>query len=442
MFNAIKAILGNTRKSEIAQNAAWNVLGSMSVTLLSPIITIVVARLLSPNDYGAFGVAVAVVSFIQIGRDFGMTQAVIVSKKNDDFRNLQFTVQLIWGGILYLLLLIGAAPLAAFYHLAELGFVLPLLGITILLGAFIDPMQAANLKAQNYRFLFFRQITPAIMRWAVVIALAYNGAGIYALVASSLSGVVADAVFLFWRAEWKPRLHFDRHQFQEFLKLGKHQVFQEFCGFLVLKADALIVGKNLGIASLGVYQMGSNLANFLPNAVVPQIAQVVFTDLAKRKGDIAYLTRRYYYFVYLVGVSSLGFSVTLYLLAKPLVLFLLGQKWNDSVIVMQAFSLIVPLIPLSLLNSQISKIYNFNHIYSYFATGRGLITVGLLLIASFYSLHMVLLAWVISGLLGASINNWFFFRYQAMVRASGKFLFLYCACCLWVVLGLAGIMVS
>lgn len=442
MLEILRRYWATTRKSQIAQNAGWNVLGSLSVTLLTPVVAIIAARLLSPGDYGAFGVAVAVMAFLQIGRDFGLTQAVIVSEKNDDFRNLQFTVQIFWGGILLLLLITSAPLIAVFYHAPELAYVLPLLGVMLLLSAITDPMQAANLKAQNYRFLFFRQVVPAVVRSGVLIAMAYEGAGVYALVAAALTGAVTEAAFLFWRAAWKPKLHFDGHQFREFFRLGKHQMIQEFCGFLVLKADALIVGKNLGITTLGIYQMGNNLANILPNAATPQVAQVVFTDLAKRKGDAAYLARRYYQFVYLAGMAALAFSVALYFAAQPLVPLLLGEKWKDSAIVMQAFSLIIPLVPLSLLNAQISKIYGFNHAYSYFAVVRGGVTAGLVLVASFYSLHMVLLAWVVSGMLGASVNSLVFFRHQTMVRASGKFIALFGICCLWAALGLAGILLA
>ena len=271
MRDTIGRYWAKARNSEIVQNAGWSVGGSLFVALLGPVVSIVVARMLSPGDYGVLGIAVAVMALLQIGRDFGMTQAVIVSVQDSDFRNLQFTVQLVWGGVLFLLIMAGSPLLAAFYHSPELGYVLPLLGVTLLLNAITDPLQAANLKAQNYRFLFFRQIVPAVVRWAVVIVLAYKGMGVYALVASALSGAAADAAFLFWRAAWKPKLHFDWQQFREFFRLGKHQVFQEFCGFLVLKADALIVGKNLGIATLGIYQMGNSLANVLPNAAVPQL---------------------------------------------------------------------------------------------------------------------------------------------------------------------------
>lgn len=441
IWNTIRRYWAKARNSEIVQNAGWSVGGSLFVALLGPVISIVVARILSPGDYGVLGIAIAVMALLQIGRDFGMTQAVIVSVQDSDFRNLQFTVQLVWGGILFLLIIAGAPLLAGFYHSPELRYVLPLLGVTLLLNAITDPLQAANLKAQNYRFLFFRQIVPAVVRWAVVIVLAYKGMGVYALVASALSGAAADAAFLFWRATWKPKLHFDWHQFREFFRLGKHQVFQEFCGFLVLKADALIVGKNLGITTLGIYQMGNSLANVLPNAVTPQITQVVFTDLAKRKGDTAYLARRYFHFIYLVGVPSLVFSVALYFLAKPLLPLLLGEKWKDSAIVMQAFCLIIPLIPLSLLNVQVSKIYGFNHAYSYFAAVRSLVTTALVLAASFYSLHMVLLAWVVSSILGAATNSMVFFRHQTMVHATGKFITLFVICCLWAGLGLAGILV-
>ena len=135
------------------------------------------------------------------------------------------------------------------------------------------------------------------------------------------------------------------------------------------------------------------------------------------------------------------FSVALYFAAKPLLPLLLGEKWKDSAIVMQAFCLIIPLIPLSLLNVQISKIYGFNHAYSYFAAVRSVVTAALVLVASFYSLRMVLLAWVVSGILGATTNSMVFFRHQTMVRATGRFITLFVICCLWAGFGLAGILV-
>lgn len=438
-FSSFGRVWSRLGQNRLARNVGWNTLGSLSVTVLGPVFSIIAARLLAPADYGVFGIAMAVLAFLQVSRDLGLTQAVIVSERSDDFRNFQFTVQLAWSAVLFLVML-GLTPLLSyFYHSPDLAIVLPLLGVSLFLNSLIDPLLTANLKTQNYRFLSIRQILPTLVKGGVMVALAAMGAGVYALVAAVLVGALTDAVFLLWWSAWKPRLHFDWRQLREFMRLGKHLMFQEFCGFLVLKADALIVGKNLGMATLGFYQMGNNLANLLPNAVIPQVAQVVFTDLSRREGGGATVARHYYHFVYLVGTAALCFSIGLYWLAPYLVPLLLGQKWLDSVVVLQAFSLTIPFGPLVLLNIQISKIYGFNQAFSYLAAGRALLTIGLILAASFHSIGMVLVAWVASAMIGPTVNSLIFFRSQKFVNVTTKFVWLYGITCVWAILGLVGV---
>jgi len=431
MSNFFKSVLHfaqKARASMLVANMGWNVLGNLASRAIRPVFSILVARLLMPKEYGIFGIAMAMMALLNLCKDLGLTQAIIVNAENENSRSLQFTVQLFWGTILYLIVFAASRFLGNFFNMPELPSVLKLLGLGLFVAAFEDPLLTFYMKKMNYRLLFFRQLIPSVVFGVTALTLAYMGAGVYALVFGTLVSGITTAAFLIVSSRWKPKIYFVTKEFFRLFRLGKHIMFQRFCGFLVLQADSLIIGKNLGAADVGFYRMGTNLTQLVPNSIMPQIQQVVFTDLSRRKGDLRYLAKRYYQFVYILGLAALLFSIFLFLFTPLLVPLVLGAKWKCAVFVVQIMATQLPFIPLVLLNSDISKIYGFNHIYSYFSALRAIVTVIGVGIASLISLKITVYAWALIGALSPCANAFLFFKYQNMIHLTKWVFIVFCLC--------------
>ena len=435
---SLSRLYARAKESRFSRNVLWNVLGGVTSKITGPIFAILVARLIEPRDYGVFAIGVAVAAFFQIGKDLGLSQAIIVDDKNDEHLSLQFTVQLSWACLVYAVLYVLSPYVALAYGDApELVSVLRILGLGFFVAAVVDPYATHHLKQQNYRFLFIRQVVPTVVGGILMLVLAHQGHGVYALVAGTLSSAIAAALVMAWGAGVLPRLTVNWPLLRRLFRLGKHITLQEFAGYLVQQADSIIVGRNLGPAMAGLYKIGNTIALIIPNSISSQIQQVVFTDMAERRKDPDFMVRRYYQFVNLVGSGSLLFSVLLYLLAPTLVPMFLGEQWQGTISVIQVFVIVIPFVPLVLLNLNISKILGFNHIYSLFVVGRSLLTITVVVILSFHSLMAVVVGWVTVGMATSVVNALLFFRYQRIIPPSKGLVALFIAGMGWGVIAIA-----
>src|SRR5690606_15675703 len=123
-----------------ARNVGWNIAGNLGGKLLNPLFQIFIARLILPADYGAFAIAVAWLAFFEIGKDWGLTQAIVVRRGGAPEIALQFTIQFITALAFYALTLIVAPLAASLFSLPSLGIALPLVGLAAFIIAVADPL--------------------------------------------------------------------------------------------------------------------------------------------------------------------------------------------------------------------------------------------------------------------------------------------------------------
>jgi len=215
--------------------------------------------------------------------------------------------------------------------------------------------------------------------------------------------------------------------------LGKEIIIQRLAGFLVLQADALIIGKEFIPHSLGLYRMGQKLVNLLPTAFVYQIQQVVFTDLAQSPNNKEYVNRRYYQFVFITGLILVLYILCFYYLVPIVVPIILGPQWDALIPVSKVFSVSIVTAYICSLNNEVSKILGFARIYTYYTTVRSIITIIGILIAANYSLKHVIITWVGIGMISNVINEVIFYSYQKVVRLSPIKVFLYLSVWCWAI---------
>ncbi|MGN7614077.1 oligosaccharide flippase family protein, partial [Magnetococcales bacterium HHB-1] len=259
------------------KNILWNIAGGILGKALGPLLQILVARFLFPDDFGLFALALAVMSFLEMIKELGLTQSIIVCRERFDYISFQWSLQLILAVVLYPLLFFSAPFLAALFKQTPLETMLPLMGLVLFINALGDAITTHLLKAQQYKILAMRRVLMPITTGLVGLLLAYLGAGVYALVFGWLAGFLINTLFLYYHVEQKIHFYWDLTRLITLLKLGKHIVFQRIFGFLVNYADSFFVAK-LGAANLGLYRTGHQLTLLLPNIFTTQIKEVIFTD--------------------------------------------------------------------------------------------------------------------------------------------------------------------
>ena len=432
----LSTFLGRLSGSSFVHNVSWNILGSMGGKFLGPIFQVLIARLLLPEDFGVFAIAIAWIAAFEIIKDWGLTHAILVRRGGKTEIALQFTVQLL-SALCFYLITLALSPIAAgLFGLGDLTIVLPLVGLTAFISAVADPIVTDCMMAQRYRQLGLRQMAIPITSGLVGLLLAHFGYGVYSLVFGLLAGHTVGMLSLVAGGHIGFGLSLDLGLVRSLMPIGKHIVLQRLFGFLVGQADSFIVGRGLGPQALGLYRMGNMLAFLLPASSVAQTQQVVFTELSAKREDER-LRARYNQFTVLAGVALLLYSMAAYLSAPMLVPLVLGEQWKDAVPLMQIFTAVVVSGFLTPLNVDLAKVLGFVHIYTHFALWRSVVTViALLWAAQFSTLHVVI-TWVGVGFMSNLVNDVIFYRMQSVIRVTGAKIVLICASWIWATIVIA-----
>ncbi len=224
----------------------WNVLGNLAQKVINPIFQIFIARLLLPEEYGIFAIALSTIAFFDVFRELGLTQSIIVQQDEKVIEKirLQFTVQL-FAGVVYYLILIAITPLLIqFFNIPDLKIILPLIGILFFINSFIDPILTYYMKTNNFKTIALRQGFGAITMGSVGLSLAYLGYGVYALVISMLLAQMVIAIYLNISFEHNLKIRWRKNDFFQLFVLGKQLIIQNFAGCLIGQGDSFILGKN------------------------------------------------------------------------------------------------------------------------------------------------------------------------------------------------------
>jgi len=319
-----------------------------SVRLLSQVITwaitIFVVRLLSPTDYGLLAMATVFIGFLQMFSELGLGPALI-QKADLDERTLRQTF-----GIVLLLNLGLAAVLALAAPLIGIFFAEPrvvpvirVLALQFVIGAFDVIPNVLLQRRMEFRKRSLLDLTGAIITSVTTLAMAYAGAGVWALVVGSIAGQIWTVIGINLLAPFLHWPELSMKGMRSLLTFGGHLTAAGAIGTFVSQIDVIICAKVLGNEILGIYSVGVQLASLPSQKIAGLVNQVAFPTFSRMQHDVRNVgenvllgTRILSFFAFplLWGISSI---------APEIVEVVLGAKWMQSVVPLQVLASIIPL---------------------------------------------------------------------------------------------------
>jgi O-antigen/teichoic acid export membrane protein len=315
-----------------ARGAAWNYAAyglSKGVVLVT---TAVLARLLSPDDFGLVAIATIAITYIAIAQGIGLAGALIQRRADTErSANVVFTINLTLGVFLAAMTVVVAPWIAQFFGEPEATQLLRVLGLTLL----IAPLGSTHLARLQRQLAFRRKLVPdvgmAVIKGAVAIPLAFAGFGPWALVIGQLAGVTAGVVLSWWAFPWMPRLIWDRALARSLLAFGIPMMAGDVVNVMTETMDYIVVGRLLGTVALGIYTVAFRIPELLVLSTVAALNRVVFPAFAAVQDDLDMLRRGFLKSVRFVSTLTVPIALGLVVTAEPAVLVVLGDSWLEVV---------------------------------------------------------------------------------------------------------------
>lgn len=343
-------IVDNLKKNTVS-GFFWRFAERCGAQLVSFVVSIVLARLLSPDDYGVIALVTVFITLSQVFIDSGMGNALIQKKNSDDLDfSSVFFFNIFICSILYILLFIGAPFIAAVYSNEQLTAIIRVLGIVVIVSALKNVQQAYVSKHMMFKKFFFATLGGTLIAAIIGIIMAYQGFGVWALVAQQIVNVTIDTIVLWCTVNWKPQMQFSFERIKDLYSYGWKLLVSSIINTLYDNLRQLIIGKLYSSADLAYYNRGKQFPNLAVNNINASIDSVLLPALAMEqdnKQNVKNMTRRAIktssYFMWPIMV---GMAVT----AEPIVRILLTEKWISAVPYLRIFCVVSAFQPIQTSN--------------------------------------------------------------------------------------------
>lgn len=325
----------------LANALKWSFMAELASKAVQPVVFIVLARLLSPEDFGVMAAAFMVMAFSQVFWEAGMGQALIQRRNDvDAAANAAFWINIVLGVTVALVLLLAAGPLGkAVFHDERVAAVIQFMTLQVFLGAVCSVHTALLEKDMAFKRLFWVRLATVSVPGLASIPLAWNGMGYWALVAGVLVGQAAQVAMLWRMSGWRPRWDFDRTVAREMARFGIWVGASGLLAWFFLWADSLIVGVYLGSHDLGLYRTGNQFAAMVFAVMFGPISPVLYSHLARINGDGARLRAAAGKVVRTLTAVAIPVAVIVFFLSDQLAGVLFGPKWDGLGLVLGVMAL-------------------------------------------------------------------------------------------------------
>lgn len=319
--------------------AKWGMIEKFSVMGARFIIGLIMARLLSPDDYGQVAV---ITVFILIGDtlvDSGFGNALIRKKDHNpvDFSTVFYTNLLISLGC-YAILFFAAPYVAEFFKMPIVASLLRVQSISLVINA-LFAVQISKLTIElNFRAMALINFMASLLSGIVGIALAYSGFGVWALVIQTIISSIVTLVGATLVTRWLPGLVFSKRAFKELFSYGSKLLASSLIHRIYSQLTTIIIGRFYTPQDLGTFDRGTGLATMPTDTVGMVMQKVTFPILAKLQDDDARLLEVYRKYLKILSLVIFFCAFLFASLAKPIILIVLSSKWIGAVIFLQIYS--------------------------------------------------------------------------------------------------------
>lgn len=328
-----------TVRQETISGVKWSAIEKFSVQGIQFVLGIIMARLLVPSDYGTIGMIGIFIALSSSFIDSGFGNALIrkIDRTETDFSTV-FYFNLVVSIICYIGLFVAAPWVGEFFETPVLCPILRVESINLILNAFMG-IQTAKLTIDvNFKALAHFAFISTLISGALGVVLAYKGHGVWALVYQNLLSSIINVLLLGYYCKWKPLLVFSWASFKELGSYGSKLLASGLLHTLYSNMTTLIIGKFFSAQDLGYYNRGVHYAQFPVGTANSIVSKVSFPILAKLQNDDEHLIAVYRKYICIMSLVIIFGCMLLAALAKPLILFLLTDKWTEAVIYLQIIS--------------------------------------------------------------------------------------------------------
>ena len=392
-------------RGTILRSFFWKLFERTGTQLIQFIVTIVLARLLLPSEYGVIALITVFIQLCYVIVDGGLNTALIQKRNADevDFSTI-FFFSLAMSGVLYCAMFLFSPLIAHFYKQPELVSVIRIFCLTIPFYA-VNSIQCAYVsKNMLFQRLFYCTLAAIVISGSIGILMAYNGWGVWALVGQSMSNQILLTLIIWLVIPWRPVSRFSWTRFKGLFRYGWKIFGANFITSIFVNIRKLVIGRFFSPASLAYYEKGDQLSSLVINNITSSAQTILLPVFSEAQDDrlrvktmMRRSTKLSCFFIYPLMV---GMIVS----AKPLIVFLLTEKWLPVVPFVQILCIANFFRPITLSNWEAIKALGYSGITLKLEILKKIVDVVILVVSVYLGLYAIAWGCVLFNFLCVFIN--------------------------------------
>lgn len=399
--------MSNNVKQNVVSNLIWRFAERCGAQGVSFIVSILLARLLAPEDYGLIALVTVFTTILQVFVDSGMANALIQKKNADDLDfSSVFYFNIVVCIILYAVMFLASPWIAAFYRKIELIPIIRVLSLTLVISGVKNVQQAYVSRNMLFKRFFYSTLGGTIFSAVIGIILAYKGYGVWALVIQQIANVSMDTAILWITVKWRPKLMFSWSRLKGLISFGWKLLVSSLIDTIYNNLRQLIIGKLYSASDLAYFNKGKQFPNIIVSNINSSIDSILLPTMSQVQDSseqVKNMTRRAIKTsTYIMAPLMMGLSFT----ASTVVELILTEKWIPCVPYMRIFCITFMFYPVHTANLNAIKAMGRSDLFLKLEIIKKVI--GLILLLSTMRFGVIVMAYslLVGSVLSQIINSW------------------------------------
>ena len=386
----------------------WSTVERFSVQGVQFLIMIVMARLLTPHDYGLIGMLAIFIAVAQSLIDSGFSQALIRKQdRTEADNNTVFYFNIVVSTLLYLILYASAPFVADFYNTPQLCPVMRVVCLSIIFNSLAVVQRALLTIRIDFKTQAKAALTAAVTSGAVGITMAYHGFGVWSLVTQQLLNLGINTGLLWLLSKWRPRLMYSWQSFHELFAFGSKLLASGLLDTVYRNIYPIVIGKLFSASSLGHYTRAHQFSEFPSSNLTGIIQRVTYPVLCEIQNDDARLASIYRRFLKLSAFIIFPLMVGLSSVAKPFVNIMLGPQWSFCGQLLQILCFGMMWYPIHSVNLNLLQVKGRSDLFLKLEIIKKILGISVLCITAPFGLIVMCYGLIFNSLVALAINTYY-----------------------------------
>ncbi len=395
-------------KKKTIAGLKWQMINTIGANGLQFALSIILARLIMPSQFGLIAMLSIFISFSQTIINSGLSSALIrkTVRTNQDC-STAFFYNTIFALIFYSILFSIAPYIADFYEIAELNIILRVSSISLIIGALTSVHRALLIANIDFKALAIQNLIAVAISGTIGIILAIKGCEVWALVIQTLALTIISSILLIVNSKWRPQFSFSFKSLKEMLPFGSKLMMSELLNSTFNNIYYVVIGKIWQPVQLGFYNRADNFSNLsaqIPTNVIETVAYPSMCNISNDDKRLGYIYRKMIKLsAFAIFPLCLGFGA----LASPFICSLLTDKWSETAALLQILVIACMWYPIHSLNLTLLKVKGRSDLFLKLEIIKKTLIIISLIITIPIGIKAICIGQVVISILALIINSYY-----------------------------------